>query len=325
MAIYRSDALVPVESGSALGKPRARAGPGPAAVYLARLAPSSRRTMKKCLDTLARLATNGLKLAQELPWEGIRYEHVQGLRARMASGTLSPSYVNLHLCALRGVLKEAWRLGLMDSESYMRAVDVQGLRGSRLPRGREVAAGEAGAVFDSLSGGAASPKKARNAALLATLHGGGLRRSELAQLELKHFDDDARTLRVLGKGNKERIVPLPEGALAALRAWVRIRGAWPGALFVPVNKGAKLARRHMTSEAVWHIIKRVALAAAVKPFAPHDMRRTYVTALFRKGVDGGTIQKLAGHAKLETTMRYDMRGEDEKSKAADLLHVPFRP
>ncbi len=110
---------------------------------------------------------------------------------------------------------------------------------------------------------------------------------------------------------------------AALEDWLALRGAWEGPLFVPVNKGGRLGRRRMTEQAVYGILHKRATEAGVDDLSPHDLRRTYVGDLLDRGADIATVQKLAGHADVSTTARYDRRGGAARRAAADLLHVPY--
>jgi len=118
----------------------------PAAVYIASLALGSRRTMRQALRVMAEFLTGGRATVSTLDWSAVRYQHTAALRSALAA-KYSPASVNKMLAALRRVLKEAWRLGQMDAESYHRAADVQTIKATTLPRGRALSSGELQALF----------------------------------------------------------------------------------------------------------------------------------------------------------------------------------
>src|SRR6266850_555696 len=287
----------------------------PAAVYLASLAPTGRRTMGQALEVVVELLGGGD--VSTFPWASLRYEHAQAVR-RVLIERYAPATANKVLSALRGVAREAWRLGLIDAETHARIRDVPGVRGSRLPAGREVPMRELAKLFSACA--AAGASGVRDAAALALLYGCGLRRSEAVFLDVVAFDGS--NVRVLGKGNKERSVPIPPAAIAAIRAWLELRGSAPGPLLCPV-RGRTVTLRPMSSQAIMCALLRRAADAGVPHLSPHDLRRSYITGLLRAGADLSTVQRLAGHASVTTTTRYDRRGDDEKAKAVQLLHVPY--
>jgi hypothetical protein len=142
----------------------------PAAVYLGRLAASSRRTMCTALDTLARLLTDGRCDALALDWSRLRYPHTHVLRTLLADSGYAPATANRHLAALRGVLRECWRLGYVSAEDFNRAADLAAVRGSRLAPGRALPSGELRALFATCAGDDGKLVLAsRDAALLAVL------------------------------------------------------------------------------------------------------------------------------------------------------------
>ena len=296
----------------------------PAIAYLARLAPRSRRTMRGALERLAQLASGGTMTAETCPWQELTYAHTAALRSALLERYSSPATVNRHLAALRGVLRECLRLGLMSPEDHVRAIDLAPARGSRLPAGREVAPGEIHALFAACAADT-SPAGARDAALLALLYGCGLRRSEAVALDVASYDAATGELRVLGKGNKARLAFLTNGTRRAVEAWLAVRGDAPGALLCPVNKAGKVTVRRMTDQAVLYRLRTRAEQAGVATFSPHDLRRSFVSHLLEAGADISSVQGLAGHASVTTTQRYDRRGDGAKRRAVELLHVPFSP
>src|ERR1051326_252810 len=147
-----TDALVPRNNDKAIKidrptpDPEPKISQQPAAVYLARLAPGSRRTMRQALNTIAGLMTGGQADARHFLWAELRYQHTTAIRSKLAE-KFAAATTNKMLAALRGVLKEAWRLGLMSAEDYRRAADLAPVRGATLPRGRALSMGEIRSIF----------------------------------------------------------------------------------------------------------------------------------------------------------------------------------
>ncbi|BCM94509.1 tyrosine recombinase XerC (plasmid) [Abditibacteriota bacterium] len=306
----------------------------PALVYLASLAPSGRRTMKGKLEAVCELLTNRRDLLA-LPWHLLRYEHVAAIRSRLEEKGLAPASINATLYALRGVAKAAWNLEQMSMDDYGRIKNVQPVRGSRLPAGRSVSPGELSSLLDACDRGDHPSKRGakqshqtsgvRDSALLAVLYIGGLRRSEAAALSLDDYTPETGTLKVRGKGNKERLVYFSGTASEAIADWLTLRGDHPGALFQPVRKNGSIYKdANLTDSAIYKALRKRALQAGVKSFSPHDLRRTFVGDLLDRGHDIVTVQLLAGHASVSTTARYDRRGEETKKRAAHSLHLPYR-
>ena len=167
------------------------------------------------------------------------------------------------------------------------------------------------------------PIGVRDAALLAVAYGAGLRRAEIVALDLEDYSVDTGELRVRGKGNKERLVFVTNGAQDALSAWVQVRGDQAGALFLTVSKRGKTANHRMSDQSVLDICRKLARQAGVAPFSPHDLRRSCASDLLDAGADISAVSSLLGHARTDTTLLYDKRGDRAKKQASELLHVPF--
>ena len=293
--------------------------PSSADVYLASLSSGSRRAMRQALGVVSGLAAGGAPLDQ-VAWHALRYEHVMAIRAKLAEG-YAPSSANKILAALRGVLRAAFGLGLLGADELHRALAAKGVRGSRIARGRAITKRELEKLFEACTPNTTGG--ARDAALLAVLYGGGLRRSEAVGLDLADFDPKSETLKIRGKGNKERLMFATNGGRRALLAWIGVRADTPGPLFCPVTRAGVVIPRRLSSQAVLDLVARLAARAGLSHLSPHDFRRTFVGDLLDAGADLATVQALAGHASPTTTARYDRRGDRARRRAAELLQVPF--
>lgn len=208
--------------------PRARALlHDPVAFYLDGLeAESSREQMRRQLTRVARLA--GATSVEAVPWENLRLPHYAELAKRVRAyrrdpddpnSGLAPATVNLALSALRGVATAVWELNYMTAEEHARILKgLKPARGTRLPAGRSARRGEIGALLNTCAADP-SPAGARDAAMIALMYSTGLRRAELAGLRLDSYSQGDGQLRVVGKGNRERALPVIGGAAAALADW----------------------------------------------------------------------------------------------------------
>ena len=293
----------------------------PRHVYLAGLAPSSKRVVARRLAQVARMFT---LTDEHFPLSALRYTHVVSIRQRLVTQDLAPNTINLTLAALRGVAREAWNLEYLSAEEYQRIKSVKGVSGTRLPAGRSFSSGELHALL-GVCADDPRPGGVRDAAILAILYSAGLRRDELASLDVADWVPDEVMLKVRhGKGNKQRQVYLSEGAIAALDDWLAVRGERPGRLFLPINRGRRIYGVKLSASAVRDIVVKRAAQAQVADLSPHDFRRTVAGDLLDNDVDIVTVQKLLGHASVQTTASYDRRGERAKKKAVGTLHVPYR-
>ncbi len=293
----------------------------PALVYLSSLQPKGRRSMASSLEAIAKLFGFNLRT---LPWHKLHYEHVQAVATKL-SETLAPATVNKGLAAIRGTMKAAWRLELISAEDYARVHDVRLMKGSRLPAGRQLSEGEIFALFSTTSQDK-SPAGIRDLAILALSYAAGLRRAEVASLDIEQLkeEEDYISIRLIGKGNKERLVYLNNGGRDAVKTYLSIRGAEVGPLFYAGRKGGTLTQgQGMTDQAIYGVLKKRAKEAGVDNVTPHDLRRTFVSNMLDLGIDLTTVSALAGHANVQTTARYDRRGEESKKKAAKALRIPI--
>jgi site-specific recombinase XerD len=294
----------------------------PVDAFLGRLGLGSQRAFRLSLNTIARIASNGLADAESFDWPNLRYADTVRIRMSVAE-RYSVRTANFHLSALRGVLKECWRLELIPHSEYQRAIDLKQVRGEDSVSGRALTEQELVTVFRTCQADK-SPAGIRDAAMIGVLFGMGLRRSELVSLDVHDYDHKSGTLTVLGKGNSVRLSYAVGFTKELLADWLRIRGEVAGPLFLPINKGGHVGIKRLTGVAIWQMVSKRAAGSGIKHFSPHDLRRTCATHLLERKVDLNIVRQMLGHKHLSTTAIYDRRGESAKVEAARLLVIPLK-
>jgi len=223
--------------------------------------------------------------------EAVDRMHLRRYLAALSTRKLARATIARKAAALRcyfSWLVRQGRLGV-DPARALRAPTG----GGRLPR--VLSGGEVSALLDVAGG---TPWERRDLAVLELLYAAGLRVSELCGLERGDVDLRGRTVTVLGKGSKQRRVPIHDAAVAALRRWLEdgrdeVDGP-PEAVFVN-RRGARLGPRD---------VRRILDRRAASPTHPHALRHTYATHLLDGGADLRVVQELLGHASLATTQVY---------------------
>lgn len=163
---------------------------------------------------------------------------------------------------------------------------------------------------------------ARNRAIFETLYSCGIRVSELVGLNVQDVDATAGTLKVLGKGGKERLVPIGRNALESIHAYRQLLKSRPGvgaasdgALFL------NLQGQRLTSRSVARILKKIAAACGIlTPVSPHTLRHTFATHMLDAGADLRSVQEMLGHQNLSTTQKYTHVSIDRLMDTYDRAH-----
>lgn len=306
----------------------AQVGANPARVYLSGLAPTGRLTMAGCAEAIARYLSQQALGIDDFPWATVDHARAVAVRgalmAAVSEEQYSPATANKYLYCLRGILRSAWRLGQISTDTYHRAIDIQPVRGARLMAGREVQFDERIRMLDATAG--VTPADVRDRALIALAYLSGARRAELVTLAVGDIAFYPPVVRIRGKGNKVRAVPLTDEAVWWVEPWVELRGEEAGPLFCPVARGGHIQRgRQLTGEAVRQIFLRRARVAGIDPPSPHDFRRSYAGDLLDAGNDLPVVSGLMGHASVATTARYDRRGHRAAVKAVQALRLTAPP
>ena len=173
---------------------------------------------------------------------------------------------------------------------------------------------------------AASVQGLRDRAWLETFYATGLRVSELAGLKLQNLHLEEGYVRVVGKGNKERVVPIGGKAVAAVRAWLeRGRPQWLGAEGERKAQGAVFLTKHgrgMDRTQLWRLVTGYAKAAGIqKKISPHTLRHSFASHLLAHGASLRVIQEMLGHADISTTQIYTHVDQDRLVG----IHRQFHP
>lgn len=230
---------------------------------------------------------------------------------RMAAAKASPSTRNLTRAALRKMAKVLFGLRLLSIDERQRIDDVDAARGTREARGRALDEKELEKLFLTCVRDAkneAHPERratgVRDAALMAVLYGGGLRRDEASKLDVTDVDVGGETLLVRGKGDQHKSQPVVADVLAAVQAWLKVRGEIEcddaAALFVNTNKFGRVGDRRLDGRAIAWKVTRRAKQAGIQPLAgghvcsPYDLRRLFGTGLLERGEDLATVAKAIG-------------------------------
>ena len=226
-------------------------------------------------------------------------EELEGWLAEQRACGRSPATLARRAAAARAFYRHQMLLGARD-DNPAAELDLP-RRVRRLPR--TLSPGEAERLVEAASG--TKPRDLRDRALVELLYGAGLRVGEAVALERGAVDLEARLVRALGKGSKERIVPLGREAVAALRRYVA-RGRpyldrrHRPELFLNAQGGG------LTRAGAFLILRRLAAKAGLEPerVHPHLLRHSFATHLLEGGADLRSVQEMLGHADLATTELY---------------------
>jgi integrase/recombinase XerD len=226
-------------------------------------------------------------------------EELERWIATMRADGLAPSTIARRVSAARTYFRHPVLIGARE-DNPAAAVSLP-RRPRKLPRALSTA--ETERLIDAATG--STPRALRDRALAELLYGAGLRVSEAVGLEKSGVDLDERIVRVLGKGNKERLVPLGRPAAEAVRRYLALgrphldRRYRPD-LFLNARGGP------LTRAGAFLILRRLAEKAGLEPerVHPHLLRHSFATHLLEGGADLRSVQEMLGHADLGTTERY---------------------
>jgi integrase/recombinase XerD len=261
------------------------------ALAAVRLAPRTveayRRDLKALADWLGR------------PPSSVTTQELERWIAELRAAGLAPATIARRVASVRSFLRH---LVLIGSAPVNAAAELElPRRVRRLPR--TLSPGEAERLIEASAG--TTPRALRDAALVELLYGAGLRVSEAVSLEKAGIDLDRRLVRIVGKGDKERVVPVGRRAVEALRRYLsrgrpHLDRKHRPELFLNAQGGA------LTRAGAFLILRRLAARAGLEPerVHPHLLRHSFATHLLEGGADLRSVQEMLGHADLSTTELY---------------------
>jgi integrase/recombinase XerD len=249
-----------------------------------------RRDLKKFILFLNREKVGELSAAQ--PDDVVRFI------AALAAGNDSRSTVARRQAALRGLFKFLTREGLQERNPMSAVVNVK--KGLRLPKA--VSIEETTRLLNLRY--ADTPAGQRDKAIMEVLYGAGLRISEAAGLKLGDVDLKEGFVRVVGKGEKERMAPIGAAAVVALNTYISSGR--------PKTAGQKLSEYvflnarggGVSRQTVWNIVKRQGKSAGLPFITPHTLRHSFATHMLAGGADLRAVQEMLGHSSISTTQVY---------------------
>jgi tyrosine recombinase XerC len=274
---------------------------------------ASRRTVIAYRHALEKFKQFG---AGKISWENCTAQEFRAFLLDCMKSGMARSYIRLTFAALRSfyrflVERERFR------ENPLREVQLPKME-KKLPIVLSVSQ-----VDELLT----APKKierhaqapvwaaARDAAMMELFYSSGLRLSELAALNVADLDTFSETVRVIGKGRKERIVPVGQIALKAVQQYRFEANVQSGPLFI-----SKL-RKRMSARSIWLMLKKHLSQTSIQlRISPHKLRHSFATHLLDNGADLRSVQTLLGHANLSTTQIYTHVTMERLKKAYDEAH-----
>jgi site-specific recombinase XerD len=283
---------------------------------------NSRRTMKAGLNKVAEVL--GYSSYRNVPFSDMCSTDIDILfELMMTTHKMNPKTVNLYFSAMKGVFKQCWTSGDMNYEDYLKILTVKELKGSRVKRDKCIV--EKCSVTSLLDGCNKENTNIglRDAAMFSVLAGCGLRREEVAGLNLSDYDKESRKLYITGKGDKERISRIPNSTVEAIENWIEVRGTKEGAMFCRVHRSGVVSNSlaNLTGQTVYDILHKRCEQYSIGLIHPHAIRHYYATQLLRSGVDIVTVRDMMGHQSIATTQTYIDESEIEQLKATEHMEI----
>ncbi len=226
-------------------------------------------------------------------------------RLELEARRLAPATINLRLAAVRRLAFEAADTGLLSPELAAGIARVKGAKRVGVRLGNWLTAEQSRRLLAAPD--AQTIKGRRDRAILALMLGCGLRRGEVAELNVDHLQQREEhwvIADLIGKAAHIRTVPVPDWVKSAVDSWLASAAITNGRIFRCVSRRGSVWGEGVTEKVVWHVVKDSAAKAGIPKLSPHDCRRTCARLCHAAGGELEQIQFLLGHVSVETTERY---------------------
>lgn len=218
---------------------------------------------------------------------------------------------NFTLNVIKSLSEEAWHAQLITEKQYIAIAQIPQFKGTYKRSPTCLTSNEIKQILFSCLN-EKSIKGIRDAAIIAIGIGCGLRRTEIAELEISDIDFSTRLLHISGKGNKERFIGLNASVNKYIENWLRFReNSGSSYCFTPLSRAAKaVTSLHLNDETIYLIVQSRSQKAIGRRISTHDLRRTFASHMLSKQIDLNTLRLLLGHSDIRTTQIYDRRDVD---------------
>lgn len=253
---------------------------------------------------------------QEFRTAGFTQATVTAWRVSLEARKLGPISINVRITAVRKLAVEAADNGLLAPDLASGIARIKGVKSHGVRTCNWLSLQQAQRLLNTPN--VTTKKGLRDRAIFAVLLGCGLRRSEVANLTVKHLqqrDNRWCIVDLIGKHGRVRTVPMPAWSKNAIDAWAAVSAVTEGHVFRPVNRGDLVCGERLSEKVVWQMLKTYVTAAELPDIAPHDLRRTTAKLCRAAGGELEQIQMLLGHSSVQTTERY-------LGTKQDLAHAP---
>lgn len=269
-----------------------------AAVLNSLRSPASRRVYEFALDEFIAWYCSEPRLA---------FNRVVVLRYRLSleARGLAAASINQRLAAVRRLAYEASDCGLLSPELAAGIRRVKGVRQLGTRSGNWLSLEQCSDLLKNITGDGLRAK--RNRAIISTLVGCGLRRTELVELKFESIQMRQgrwAIVDLVGKGGHIRTVPIPQWVKQELDGWTSAAGVTKGRIFRAISKSGGMWGAGISPNVVWAVVRQTCLSRGIENVAPHDLRRTCAKLCHAAGGELEQIQFLLGHVSVQTTERY---------------------